>query len=227
MSTLCCAPPYLQHKILFPAWLVTSHGHRCALHILHFQGHIRIEFIWGTRHKMLSPSSYPFITSPATLQVFSQYSASRETPDEKPIWEDITGFQKPNVQDVFHLHQIFDHSFFRNPSTNKQKHATVRLQGDMDKECKILKNTDTQYDAAPEMQTRGRRDSLKAQDPSRIPSRVKNKLAKHTSKRLGWSYHLFPSDPIALLTPTPVFHLSVHKELYRPVRGRRKIQTYC
>lgn len=65
---------YLQHKILFPAGLVTSHGHCRALHILHFQGHVRIEFIWGMRHKMLSLSSYPFITWPATFSVHTVHS---------------------------------------------------------------------------------------------------------------------------------------------------------
>lgn len=57
-----CATPYLQHEVLFPAGLVTSHSYRRAFHILHFQGHICIEFIWGIRGKKLSPSVYPFIT---------------------------------------------------------------------------------------------------------------------------------------------------------------------
>lgn len=69
----CCAPPYLQHKILLPAGLVTSNGHRRALHILHFQGHICIEFIWGMKQKMLPPSSYSLITSPATTPQCLQF----------------------------------------------------------------------------------------------------------------------------------------------------------
>lgn len=84
----------------------------------------------GEWDKMLSPSSYPFITSPATLQGF-QFIHSvhpERPPDKTPIWDAITGFKKSNVQDVFHVHQIFNHSFFRNTSTNEQKHATVHLQ---------------------------------------------------------------------------------------------------
>lgn len=71
-----CTAQYLQHEVLFPAWLVTSHCYCCALHILHFQGHIGIEFIWGTRGKKLPSSVYHFITQAQHFKVFNPYTAS-------------------------------------------------------------------------------------------------------------------------------------------------------
>lgn len=39
------AVKYLQHKILFPGRFIATNCYSCALHILHFQGHIRVKFV--------------------------------------------------------------------------------------------------------------------------------------------------------------------------------------
>lgn len=40
------AAKYLQHEILFPGRLITTNCYSCALHILYFQGHICVKFIF-------------------------------------------------------------------------------------------------------------------------------------------------------------------------------------
>lgn len=40
-----------QHEVLLPAWLVSTHGDGGALHILHLQSHIGVEFVCENRER--------------------------------------------------------------------------------------------------------------------------------------------------------------------------------
>lgn len=160
-----------------------------------------------------------------TCNIFSSYSALRETSDEKLIWEDITGLKKPNVQAVFHLHQIFSHSFFRNLSTNEQKHTTVHLQQDRNKECKMLQN-----ETLSMMLLLKCRQEKKTQSEGTGPIINNKQCKKQTCKTYKQEVRLIISSPPlwpnCCPSPNSVFCPWVHKEFYRPVRGRRKIQIY-